>query len=116
MDFLIGTPYSFRDFNCWHYVSKVRADNNIKTKLFKPRNMANAFQIIKAEMQVLGHGLTRATSPENFDIVIVKSGKIYHCGLYYEKEVMHCSRALRQVVKESFNDFTSAYEEYSLWR
>lgn len=116
IDFMVGTPYVFRTFNCWDYVAKVRVDNGIKTKLFKPKNLDNAFKMVKAEMQKLGHGLTKVSSPENFDIIITRKGEVYHCGLYYNNDVVHCSRQLRQVVKESFADFTKPYEEYTLWR
>ena len=116
MDFMIGVPYVFRTFNCWDYVAKVRADNGIKTKLFRPRNKESAFKMIKSEMQKIGHGLTKVDVAEDFDIIITRKGEVYHCGLYYNGEVVHCSRQLRQVVKESFTDFIKPYEEHTLWR
>lgn len=116
IDFLIGTPYSFRNFNCWDYVVKVRDLNNIKTKLFKPKNTAVAFECFTAEMQKLDHGLLKTDTPENFDIVIVKKDKVYHCGLYYNGDVVHCSRPLKQVVSESLSDFKKPYSECTFWR
>lgn len=116
MDFLIGTPYNFRDFNCWDYVAKIREDNNIKTKLFKPKNLSNAYLLITAQMQKLDHGLTLVTVRQDFDIIITKSGGTYHCGLCFGGDVVHCSRQLKQVVKESFTDFIKHYESYNLWR
>lgn len=116
MDFLIGTPYSFKSFNCWHYVSSIRDSNGIKTKLFDVASLNGAFKTIKSEMQKLDHGLTKVEAPENFDIVITRKAKVYHCGLYFNGDVMHCSRALRQVVKESFSDFIKPYESFTLWR
>lgn len=116
MDFLIGTPYNFREFNCWDYVAKIRKDNGIKTKLFKPKNLANAYHLITSQMQKLEHGLTLVTDKQDFDIVITKKGSVYHCGLYYMGDVIHCSRNLKQVVKESFVNFVKPYESYTLWR
>ena len=116
IDFKIGTPYNFREFNCWDYVASVRADNNIKTKLFKPSNIANAFKLITAQMQKLEHGLTLVTDKQDFDIVIVKKGAVYHCGISYGGDVMHCSRPLKQVVKESFIQFIKPYESHTIWR
>lgn len=116
MDFLIGTPYNFRVFNCWDYCAKIRKDNNIKTKLFKPRNVSNAYNMFNAQMQKLDHGLTLVTDKQDFDIVIVKKGSVYHCGIIYGNDVMHCSRPLKQVVKESFIEFIKPYESHTLWR
>ena len=116
MDFLIGTPYSFRSFNCWNYVSKVRASNGIKTKLFNPESLTGAFLLIEREVKKLDHGLVKVKDPENFDIVITRKGKVYHCGLWFNGDVMHCSRQLKQVVKESFTDFIKPYESFTLWR
>lgn len=116
MDFKIGTPYSFREHNCWDYVANIRRDNNIKTKLFKPANISNAFKMITAQMQKLEHGLTLVDNKQDFDIIIVKKANVYHCGLCFGNDVMHCSRPLKQVVKESFIDFIKPYESYTLWR
>ena len=116
MDFMIGEPYAFRLFNCWDYVSKIRSNNGIKTKLFKPKNLNNAFKLIKTEMQKLEHGLIKVDTPENFDIVITRKGNIYHCGIYFNDDVMHCSRAYKQVIKETFADFIKPYESFTLWR
>tara|TARA_R110002153_G_scaffold238168_5_gene392478 strand:- start:1692 stop:1964 length:273 start_codon:yes stop_codon:yes gene_type:complete len=89
---------------------------DIKTKTFKPKNISNAFKLITAQMQKLEHGLTLVDTKENFDIIIVKKGAVYHCGLCFGNDVMHCSRPLKQVVKESFIDFIKPYESFTLWR
>ena len=115
-DFKIGAPYNFRDYNCWDYVADIRKDNGIKTSLFKPSNLANAFKEITAQMQKLSHGLMLITDKQNFDIVITRKGSAYHCGLIYNNDVIHCCRQLKQVVKESFTDFIKPYESYTLWR
>ena len=116
IDFKIGTPYNFKDYNCWDYCADVRRDNGIKTKLFKPKNLANAFKEITAQMQKLGHGLMLVTDKQDFDIIITKKAGIYHCGLCYGNDVIHCSRQLRQVVKEPFVNFIKPYESHNLWR
>ena len=116
MDFLIGTPYSFRDFNCWDYVAKVRKDNGIDTKLFNVKSLHGAFKLIREQTQKLDHGLTIVNTKQNFDIVIAKKDDEYHCGLYFDGYVVHCSRQLKQVVKEKFADFIKPYESYTLWR
>lgn len=116
VDFKVGTPYNFRDHNCWHYVADIRKQVNISTKLFKPTSLKNAFKTITAQMQTLEHGLTLVTAKEDYDIVIVKKGAVYHCGLIFGNDVVHCSRPLGQVVKESFVNFTKPYEGFTLWR
>ena len=116
IDFNIGAPYSLRDHNCWDYVASVRSQVNISTKLFRPTNITNAFKLITSQMQKLEHGLRLVTSKQDFDIIIVKTGTTYHCGLCYGNDVLHCSRQLKQVVKESFTEFTKPYESFTLWR
>tara|TARA_R110000744_G_scaffold14616_2_gene41430 strand:- start:240 stop:533 length:294 start_codon:yes stop_codon:yes gene_type:complete len=97
-------------------VADIRGRMDIKTKTFKPKNISNAFKLITAQMQKLEHGLTLVDTKENFDIIIVKKGAVYHCGLCFGNDVMHCSRPLKQVVKESFIDFIKPYESFTLWR
>jgi hypothetical protein len=116
IDFKIGKPYSFREYNCWDHVAEVRKENGIKTKLFKPKNLDNAYKLITAQMQKLESGLTLVDHKIDMDIVIVKKGRTYHCGLCFGDDVIHCSRQLKQVVKESFSDFIKTYESYTLWR
>ena len=119
MEFYIGKAYSFRDFNCWDYVSLIREENNIKTKQYQPLNLSNAFDLITAEMQKLGNGLTLINSPQDFSIVIGSRKNnnkfLYHCGLYYQGMVMHCDRNLRQVVSEPYNEFTSKFQDFKIW-
>lgn len=120
MDFMIGKPYSFRYFNCWDYAVDIRSQANIKTSVFQPVNLKNAFEIITAEMQKLGHGLTKVDTPNNFDIAIVHkcdgSRIIYHCGVYHDGNIAHCSRSLGQVVYEPLNDFKNKYDGCVFWR
>ena len=116
MDFKIGKPYSFRDYNCWHYVCDLRRDNGIKTKEFKPKNLKEAFNTIDSEIKNISHGLTKVKIPENFDIIMVKERSVYHCGLYFDGLIIHCSRQLKQVVSESLTDFKKHYSECSFWR
>jgi hypothetical protein len=116
----IGIPYSFRDYNCWHHAVKVRLDNGIKTKSFRPRNIGNAFKLITAQMQQLDHGLTQADTPEDYDIVISSRGRSgmveHHCGIYFEGSVSHCNRAKGQVVHEPLSVFLNDYGAVKFWR
>ena len=116
IDFKIGTPYSFRSYNCWSYVVDIRNNNGIKTKLFKPVSLTDAFAVFSEQTRKLEHGLLQVNNKKDFDIVIVKKGKTYHCGLCFGGDVIHCSRQLKQVVKESFIEFIKPYEDYTLWR
>ena len=115
-----GIAYSFRNYNCYDHVVRVRKDNGIKTKLFKPRNIDTAFSVISAEMQKLDHGLTKADTPENYDIVFVSktiSGrKVHHCGIYFDGLVSHCDRTAKQVRMEQLADFSATYEAPTFWR
>ena len=116
----IGIPYSFRNYNCWHHAVKVRADNGIKTKNFRPRNISTAYEVITAQMQQLDHGLTRADTPEDYDVVITckNAGErvVYHCGVYYQGDVSHCDGVRGQVVQEPLDTFTAEYGEPKFWR
>jgi len=120
IDFYIGKPYSFRDFNCWDYVALVRSENGIKTRKYQAVNLGNAFEIITAEMQKLGNGLTLVSNPADFDIIIAHKKKgeslVYHCGLYYKGEIMHCDRNLKQVVAQNYKEFSQGFEGVKIWR
>ena len=116
----IGKPYSFKKFNCWDFVALVRKDNGIKTKLFKVRNMDEAFETFTAQMAKVGSGLLRVESPGDFDVVVVtrtlKGRKTYHCGLYYNGDVAHCCNNFGAVRAESLAEFTKDYEGVTFWR
>jgi hypothetical protein len=115
----IGKPYSFRDYNCWDFVVEARADANIQTRHFKPKTLANAFEIITAQMKKIDNGLTRAEAPENYDIVISCNARrlsLYHCGLYLNGDVFHCDRSRKQVVKDTLAEFINLYGEITFWR
>jgi hypothetical protein len=120
MEFYIGMPYSLRLFNCWDYVAKVRADNNIKTKLFKPKNLANAFEMITAEMKKIDNGLTRVDKLKDLDIVIAHknmgSRPLYHCGIYYQGSVAHCCRTAKQVIFQPYDEFMEVFDGVTMWR
>mgnify|MGYP003645030394 FL=1 len=118
--FYIGKPYSFKSFNCWDYAVSIRKNNGIETKQFKPRTMANAFEVITAEMQKLDHGMMKVDTPENFDIVIVNKVELgrlsYHCGIFHNGYIAHCDRVSGQVLYQSYNKFIKGYEGAVIWR
>ena len=120
MELYIGKPYDFRTFNCWHYVSQVRKDCGIKTKMFKPRTMTDAFEVITAQMAIVDNGLTLVDEPQNLDIVIIekKNGKrkISHCGIYHEGYVGHCDNNFGAVRYQEYNEFIKGYERVTFWR
>lgn len=120
MDFYIGKPYSFRRFNCWDYAKLIRSDNGIVTKMFQPKTLSGAFELITAEMSKLGHGLSLVIEPENFDIIFVENEingkKRYHCGVYHDNHVAHCCPLFGSVRYELLSDFKSGYSGVSFWR
>ena len=71
-------------------------------------------------MQKLGNGLTKVTAPKNFDIVIghKKTGtrNAYHCGLFFDNNIIHCDRKLRQVVAQSTQEFYKGFDGVKFWR
>lgn len=117
---LIGKPYDFKSYNCWHHAVFVRDQVGIKTKQFAPRTLENAFKVITAQMQALGHGLLKVDAPQDYDICIVHkkiSGReVYHCGVYFEGRVSHCCREARQVRFEELSAFQSGFEGITFWR
>ena len=115
-----GIYYSFRNYNCYDHAVKVRKDKGIKTRLFKPKNMDNAFKQITAEMQKLDNGLTKTDDPQNYDIVmamrIYSKRKVYHCGIYFNGMVSHCDRQAKQVRMQTLSEFSESYKEVTFWR
>ena len=116
IDFKVGAPYSFRNYNCWDYCVDIRNAAGFKTKEFKVKTLRAGFSEIAKQMNEIEHGLLLVTEKENFDIVMVKRCESYHCGLFYDGDVIHCSGHLKQVVKQSFNSFIESYESFTLWR
>lgn len=118
--FYIGKPYSFRSFNCWHYVCKIREDNGIETKAFSTKNFKEAFSTITKQMLNVDHGLTKVNTPENFDIVIINKTELgrlsYHCGVFHNGYVAHCDRASGQVLYQPYKKFIEGYEGAVIWR
>ena len=115
----IGKRYSFRAYNCWDFVVEARKEIGIDTKVFKPKNLKDAFKVVTAQMQKLGHGLTKIDSPQNYDIVIVsKKSKLtsYHCGLVYAGDVVHCCPHIGAVASCSLFEFTRDKDGVSFWR
>ena len=115
----IGKRYSFRAYNCWDAVVEMRKDCGIETKIFKPKTLRDAFKVVTAQMQKLGHGLSKVDEPENFDIVIVsKKSHImsYHCGLFYNGAVVHCCPLVGSVASCSLFEFTRDKDGVSFWR
>ena len=66
------------------------------------------------------HELKKVDTPKDLDIVITHKKKgsnyVYHCGVYFNGEVRHCSMMIKQVVNESFSEFIAKYDGYNLWR
>ena len=115
----IGKRYSFRSYNCWDFVVEARKEIGIDTKVFKPATIKDAFKVVTAQMQKLGHGLTKVDEPQNFDIVIVsKQNKFtsYHCGLCYNGLVVHCDPIVGSVTSCSLFEFTREKDGVSFWR
>jgi len=115
----IGKPYSFRRYNCWDFVVEARKECGIETKVFKPATLKEAFQVVTAQMQKLGHGLSKVDEPLNFDIVIVsKQNKFmsYHCGLLFDGVVVHCCPIVGAVTTSTLFEFTRDKDGVSFWR
>ena len=72
------------------------------------------------EMKKIDNGLTKVDKLQDFDIVIAHTiqGKrpLYHCGLYYQGHVAHCSQQLKQVVYEPYSEFIADYDGVTKWR
>lgn len=114
-----GTRYDFRNYNCWHHVSRVRADAGLETPVFDvatPAAINAAFDAGRADPKEL----RRADIPQNFDAVLMASrhaGRlIWHAGIYFDGMVSHCDRAARQVKLETLRDLTARYQRIEFWR
>lgn len=116
----IGKPYSFRDYHCFDHVCAVRKDAGIKTPEFRPSTLDGAYDLITEQVDCGEHGLTLVDKPQNFDVVIchkMRKGKpIYHCGIWYNGFINHCSLAAKQVIHEPFREFKKSYEGVTFWR
>lgn len=120
MEFFIGKPYDFRDYNCYHHVAAVREYHGIATKMFQPKTKSKAFELITAQMKSAGSGFSLVDSPEDFDMVMVEkkigSRVVYHCGVYHDGNVSHCDNAFGSVRYESYSEFIKSYERATFWR
>jgi hypothetical protein len=115
----IGKKYSFLKYNCWDFVVEARKECGIETKIFKPRTLRDAFQVITAQMQKLGSGLTKVDDQQDYDIVIVsKNGAFtsYHCGLCFKGLVVHCCPTVGSVTSCTLFEFTRDTDGVSFWR
>lgn len=114
-----GLPYSFRHYNCWHHVRRVRADAGLETPEFdviSPAGINDAFEAAHKATK----GLVRVYEPQNFDAVLmgkkVASRIVWHAGVYYDGWVSHCELAARQVRLESLYDLQNRFQEIEFWR
>lgn len=116
----IGIPYNFRSMNCWHFVVIVRKEFNIKTRMFKTKNLKDAFEVITAQMSVLDNGLSLVDEPQDFDIVIVETKRhgrrVFHCGVFHGGGVMHCDNIFKSSRYEPLSQFKKGYEGVTFWR
>ena len=120
MDFDIGKRYDFRTHNCWDYVRNIRLKAGLTAKKYNAGTLESAFEMITSEMQKLGNGLTKVDNPNNLDVVIgyknVGKRLSYHCGIFYDNQVIHCDRKMRQVVAQSAQDFYKGFDGVKFWR
>jgi hypothetical protein len=116
----IGKPYNFRNYNCWQHAAKVRDDFGIKTRMFQPRTIKEAFVLIQAQMTVIDNGLSLVDEPQDFDIVFIEKEvggrRVYHCGVFHDGNVSHCCNNFGSVRYEPLNDFKKGYTGVSFWR
>lgn len=120
MNQYIGLPYSFRSFNCWDFVVKVRHDLGLNCEVFRPKKLRQAFSLIDDAVVGDHAGLFRVDSPENYDIILVRKDfgeeHTYHCGIFYNGLVYHCDRSKGQVSFDKYKDFIKPYASVSFWR
>ncbi len=105
--------------NCWGLVAMVYRDIfSDDLKLFHSENdsfraISTAFTKAFTENK---HGFKKVDDKADFDVVIMRSNRLTHCGIYYQGKILHSSRGAKQVIFQRFQDATRTFKDIEFWR
>jgi hypothetical protein len=110
-----GIAYDFRNYNCWHHVIRVRADNGMLTPVFdctSPELANETFEDAHRNTK----GLEQSSEPDDLCAVLMLSDGRWHSGVYLDGDVSHCDRNARQVRLDSLESLQRVCERIEFWR
>jgi len=117
---LIGIPYDLHNkkgVNCWGLVAlvydKMLGKSLISFDVKSYRDIANTFTQAFIDN---AHGFKKTDKPNNFDVVTMNKGKLFHCGIYHDGNILHSSLEAKQVVYEKYNNVVRQFEVIEFWQ
>ena len=118
----IGIPYSFDNssgVNCWTLVALIYADLFDSELGLYPLATGTAREISSVFTQAFAkgdHGFKEVKFPKNYDIVIFNRKEHYHCGIYFDGFILHCSQYTGGVSYQPFLTVKKGFNEVSYWQ
>jgi cell wall-associated NlpC family hydrolase len=97
----LGLPYdinSVHGVNCWTLVALVyKKELQIELSLYagKTNSTQDIADEFKDRLAAGDHGFDIVDSPINYDLVIFNNDKSYHCGIYWNRKVLHANGQCR---------------------
>jgi len=117
----IGTHYSLHNtdttLNCWGIVAQWYATKDVSLKDYSinntsPSEICSVFTTAFAKGD---HGFKKCEEdPKDGDVVVFKSGRGFHVGLYYKGKVLHSSARTFGVALQEIKDI-HGYKEIEFW-
>lgn len=122
----IGLPYDIHNkhgYNCWAIVAKVykdRFDFNIADYPSPSSSIRDIAATFTAAFANGTHGFKKQDSAQDYDVVIFKKstrfGFIFHCGIMFDRKVLHSSSRSGGVVFEPLHIAGHGFKEIEFWR
>ena len=116
----VGMPYNLHNkngLNCWALVALVYSDLfDAVVPDYKADNLQAVSAAFTAAFAEGLHGFTQVDEPKDFDVVIMKSERLFHCGIWYQGKVLHANNGAKQVTFERFKDATRNFKVVEFWR
>lgn len=116
----IGMPYDLHNkngLNCWALVARVYRDLFSETLTdYNADNISKVSAAFTAAFARGDHGFHNVETPEDFDVIVMFSKRLTHCGIYYQGKILHANGGAKQVTFERLKDVTRQFEAVEFWR
>jgi len=115
----IGTPYCLHNLNglnCWGLVAQYYdAVHNTELPIYEPKSTYEIANTFTAAFANGDHGFKKCINKaKDGDVIVFKSSKGFHCGLYYKGKVLHSSGRTFGVALQQIKD-VYGYKEHEFW-
>lgn len=121
----VGIPYNLLNnggLNCWTFVALIYA-KELDQELIDFTPESNSVSAINAAFTKAfmdgSHGFCQVDRPADFDVVVIKAFRkmstMFHCGVMYDNNVVHCSREHKQSVYEPLSKMSKG-GDVEFWR